>query len=385
MRQSSRAGPGTSHWKASLCRFKMWRKQSRLSSLLAIALLIMLVGAAGVAAVRSRAGARNPCSEPGNLAANCGFDVFVDRWNGEKRLQVPDAWWYFVLEGDPDFRPAEDTYWGAPSLCILSDGMNFSAGIYQQVKVTPGVVYQTDIGWAAARCNFQTCGNMERRLGLDPNGGTDPRAPSVVWSRTESGGDKWPDLTVSARATGPVMTVFVWVHHPSSSGLDEIYLDAVGLWPDPNQPAATVTPRPSPTPTRRPPTRTPKPAPPTPPATALPPSPTDTETPAPAPTEAPTDTPPPRPTATWTATPSPTNTPTASPPPTLTPLPVARVVQTPMVQAAAGVVERSNRLSTPEPGFLLYMAGAAFLGALLLGATVLGLWLRGRRAGDEGE
>jgi hypothetical protein len=362
----------------------MWLKQSRLASLLAAVLLISLLATAGVMVRQSWAGARNPCAEPGNLAANCGFDVFSDRWRGEKRLQVPDSWSYFVLEGDPDFRTAEDTYWGAPSLCILSDGMNFSAGIYQQVNVTPGVVYQTDIGWAAARCSvqgtFQTCSNMERRLGLDPTGGTDPRAPSVVWSRTEAGGDKWPDLTVSARATGQVMTVFLWVHHPSSGGMDEIYLDAVGLWPDASQPAATVTPRPSATPTRRPPTRTPKPVPPTATATELPPSPTETETSTPALTDTPSPSP------TWTVTPSPvppTNTPTATPPPTLTPLPVARVAQTPVAQAAMDMVERPNRLDTSEPAILLYVAGAALLGALLLGVTVLVLWLRSRRTGQE--
>ncbi len=370
-------GLAVPHWKAGLCALNMWLKQGRW--LVAGSILVLLL-LSGLLLLRPQAGARDPCAEPGNLTFNGGFDTFADRWQGDKRLQVPEGWWYFVLAGSPDFRPADDTYWGAPSLCVLSDGMPFTAGIYQQVKVTPGVVYQTDIGWAAARCNFQVCSNMERRLGLDPTGGTDPLAPSVVWSRIEAGGDKWPDLTISTRATGPTMTVFVWVHHPSSSGLDEIYLDAVGLWPDPNQPAATVTPPPTPKPTRKPATSTPKPPPPTAVPTETPTSlPTDTETPTPLPTETPTATP----TPTWTATPTPlppTDTPTSTPPPTLTPLPVARVVSTPVPGAAVEVVDRVDRSPSPTSRLLLVVAGVALLGALALGALILWLWLGGRKA-----
>jgi hypothetical protein len=362
-------------------------KQSRLPLHLIALLANVLFLLAGVASRTGLSGARNPCQEAGNLTFNCGFDTFVDRFRGEKRLQIPDGWWYFVLDGDPDFRPADDTYWGAPSLVVLSDGMYFSAGIYQQVTVTPGVVYQTDIGWAAARCNNQVCGNMERRLGLDPSGGTDPRAASVVWSRAEAGGDKWPDLTVSARATGPTMTVFVWVHHPSSSGLDEVYLDAVGLWPDPNQPAATVTPKPSATPTRRPPTSTPKPKPPTATPTEMPTaSPTETESPAPTPTQTPTDTPTANATPTWTATPSPVpppNTPTSTPPPSRTPLAVSRVVQTPAVQSAMAVTELPVHKLPAAQRVLLYIAGGAFAGALVLAATISVLWARSRKNVEE--
>jgi hypothetical protein len=363
----------------------MWTKHSRLLVALVagpvLSALFMLI----LVFWPALAGARNPCEEPGNVAVNCGFDTFVDRWAGEKRLQVPDGWWYFILEGSPDFRPADDTYWGAPSLVILSDGVNFSAGIYQQVSVTPGVVYQTDVGWAAARCNNAVCGNMERRLGLDPTGGTDPRAPSVVWSRVEAAGDKWPDLTVSARATGKTMTVFVWVNHPSSSGLDEVYFDAVGLWPDPNQPWATATQRPSPTSTRRPPTATAKPRPPTATATETPTvAPTETETPAPTSTETATA----NPTPTWTATSSPvppTNTPTPTVTPTLTPLAVARVAHTPPAGAAMAVAVPRAAERAPASKVLLYVAAGALGAALSLGAVVVVLWRRGRSPANLGD
>jgi hypothetical protein len=334
-----------------------------------------IVAAATLNSATLWAGARNPCQEPGQVASNCGFDTFTEQsWAG-KTLRIPTGWWYFVLAGSPDFRQAEDTYWGAPSLWLVTDGVPYTAGIYQVVSVMPGLVYQTDIGWAAAACNNTTCDNMQRRLGLDPSGGTDPQAPSVVWSRIEYGADKWPDLTVSARAAGPKMTVFVWVSRPASYGLDEIFLDAVGLWPDTSQPPATNTPEPTATPTRRPPTRTPIPA----TATAAP---TDTPTPLP-PTDLPT-------VATPTNTPTPTSTPTATPvPPTATPTPTwtptTLAVQVARAAQLSNAEEASPALSEREQGtgsgkLFLVVAGGAGVMACVVGTAAVGLWLHGSRA-----
>ena len=361
----------------------MKARHRRKLGLLGLGLIITLV-TPGLIIYSGRAGSYNPCEKPGNLTQNCKFDEFTDHWVQNKRYQIPTGWWYYVLAGDLEFRPADDTYWGAPALSMLSDGVPFTAGIYQQVPVTPGVVYQTDIGWAAASCNDAICSNMERKLGLDPTGKTDPLAPSVVWSRVEAGGDKWPDLTVSSRATGPIMTVFVWVHHPASYGLDRIFLDSVGLWPDPSQPAATVTPKPSLTPTRKP--QPIKPA-----------SIAATDTPAALPTETPTELPTLTPTSTPTQTPSPSATPTWTPtptpaPPTLTPLPtrtplptivpVAMIVSTARPMTAMQFGQRSPGGGSSESVFLYVAVGALVVGAILAG--VLGWLWHARKPVDRG-
>ena len=337
--------------------------------LVGVGLLLCLL-AAGSGRWHANAGARNPCLEAGNLTQNCGFDTFVDDWVGEKRYQIPAAWWYYILAGDPDYRPSDDTYWGAPSLWMLTDGAPFTAGIYQQVAVTPGVVYLTDIGWAAPSQE-----DFERKLGLDPTGGTDPLASTVIWSRSEWTKTRWPDLTVSARATGPTMTVFVWVHHPRAYGQDWVFLDAVGLWPDPSQPAATVTPAPSLTPTRRPATRTPSPIPltntPTASATA-----TSTETPSPTPTVTATSTPTVTATSTQTATSRP---PTATPYPTRTPLPtivpVAKLVPSAKVKDSVA----APRTGDDSGGALLYTVAGAVAVAVLASAGLMGWWLYRRK------
>ncbi|NIV32643.1 MAG: hypothetical protein GWN58_25325 [Anaerolineae bacterium] len=339
--------------------------------------LLLCVIAAAFLNLHSHAGDSNPCLEPGNLTQNCGFDVFVDDWVGEKRYLIPAAWWYYVLSGDPDYRQSNDTYWGAPSLWILTDGAPFTAGIYQQVAVTPGVVYKANIGWAAV-----TQEDFERKLGLDPTGGTDPLAPTVIWSRSEWTKTRWPDLPVSARATGSTMTVFVWVHHPRAYGQDWVFLDAVGLWPDPSQPAATVTPVPSLTPTRRPPTRTPSPVPltdtPTPSATA-------------APTLAPTETasPTPTPTATLTPTSTPTETATARPPtmtphPTRTPLPtIVPAIKLVPSMAGKGGPGAEGRSEDSE-SVLPYVIAGIVVVVVLASAGLVAWWIRRLRSVDEG-
>lgn len=356
----------------------MVAESRRQRSLLGLGLLIFVL-AMGPAFWSLRAGARNPCQEQGNLTQNCGFDTFADHWQGEKRYQIPTGWWYFILSGDLDYRPADDTYWGAPSLWMLSDGVPFTAGIYQQVSVMPGVVYQTDIGWAAV-----TQQDFERKLGLDPTGGTDPLAPTVIWGRSEWGMDKWPDLTVSTRATGPTMTVFVWVHHPNTYGNDWIFLDAVGLWPDPSQPAATPTPAPSLTPTRRPPTRTPRPVTPTDTPTAPPPSPVPTETSTSTPTSTTTQTPTSTPTPTWTSTPTPAP-PTATSFPTRTPLPT--IVPVAMVVPTAEAIQPIGGESAGDAGkvsgmLFLYIALGALVTSLVLAGIVRWLRLGNRQPGD---
>ncbi len=353
----------------------------RIAVLLGIGLLVAGPLISDLVSTPARAGARNPCLEPGNLTHNCGFDVFEDQWRGGRRVQVPQGWHHYILNGEIDFLPHVDTYWGAPSLAIGSNGVPFAAGIYQQVQVTPGVVYQADAGWAAV---MKT--DFERKLGLDPTGGTDPQAPTVVWGPAEWAINPWPDLTVSTRATGPTMTVFVWTNHQKTYGDDWIFVDAVGLWPDTSQPAATLTPSPSPTPTRKPPTRTPSPVPHTATPTEPPasPTPTDTAVPTatPTPTHTATHTPTPTITPTWTPTPTPAP-PTATPLPTRTALPtivpVAMAVPNSGGDSDSGEQPTGSATSSTFPGLLLVAGGALLVGMLVV-VVALWLWLRNQRA-----
>lgn len=254
-------------------------------------------------------GASDPCNPPNLIPREvCDFDTFY----GAPPRQIPSGWTAFVLAGDLTFMQDVDTFWGAPSLRMWSDGGTFTAGIYTQVAVTPGAGYRASVAWAAPN-EPDTFG---RRLGLDPTGGTDPTAPTVVWGPMHWGPGRilnreppGPNIDVKARAEGLVMTVFFLVEHNRSTGSNYLFVDAIALYPDETAPLPTATPSPSPvppTPTPLPPTATP-----TPPPTSTPtatPEPTATSSPSPSPSA----------TATPTLSPSPTATPTLAP--TATPL-----------------------------------------------------------------
>lgn len=100
----------------------------------------------------------------------------------------------------------------------------YTAGLQQRVTgLTPGVGY----GFHAALLTiFQSSappavdGTMIKQIGIDPTGGTDPQAPSVVWTPPNDH-DEGPwdiDQRLSLFAQGPSMTVFIRVESPYSSG-----------------------------------------------------------------------------------------------------------------------------------------------------------------------
>jgi hypothetical protein len=284
----------------------------------------------------------------------------MDTFYGAPPRQLPQGWSAFVLAGDLTYMQDVDTFWGAPSLRMWSNGGTFKAGIFTQVQVTPGAGYRASVAWAAPN-EPDTFG---RQLGIDPTGGTDPNAPTVVWGPTHFGPGRLlnyppgqgPNIDVLARARSEVVTVFFLTDHNRSTGDNFIFVDAIALYPDENAPAL-APPTPAPTDTPLPvaavalPTDTP-----------IPPSPTPTQTPLPTNTPSPTATPSPTPTPTPTATPTATATPRWTPWPTVTPDPAA--------DAGTLRVELAD-LSADRPAMLWSFV---FLG--LIGASVLGgsLW-----------
>lgn len=288
------------------------------------------------------------CKE-GNLIPNCGFDTFYSHAVG----QIPVGWNPFVLAGALAWDPSPDTYWGAPSLRMWSDGGTFVAGIFTQVGgLTPGIAYYASMGWGGPT----EPDAFGRRLGIDPTGGTDPNAGTVVWGPMLRGPGKvlndsnpgYPNIDVSAVARSSTVTVFVYVDHNYSTGANQIFIDAVGLYVDSNQPAPTA---PAAAPTSAPAQAAARPA--------ARPAATRTRTATPTATAVPTATPTSTATATPTLTPTPTQTytPTATPTSTLPPRPRA----TPGGPAAAPQAAPKGLLW----GGLGALGGAGLLGALL--------------------
>lgn len=329
--------------------------------------------------------ASQPC-EPPNIIPQSVCDM--DSFYGARPRQGPVGWTIFVLSGEPDFYQDDHTFFGGPNLTIWSNGGTFKAGIYTQVPVTPNAGYRASISWGAPNAPDL----FGRQLGIDPTGGTDPNAATVIWGPMHWGEGRIlnyppPDVNIDikARAVGETMTVFFLTDHPSSSGDNLILVDAIALYPDESAPAAIAPP-----PTAAPePTATPEPvqeaaAAPAEPALAAASNDMAASAFEPAPVEPPTATS----TETPTATPLPTDTPTATPSPTptatFTPLPTATWTPWPTatLENQLDVTQLQARFRNNERTLnagLLTLGMMSFGGAGIFGGIFW--WLRRRTYG----
>ena len=326
------------------------------------------------------ASANHPCDPPNVIPGHvCNMDSFT----GERPMQLPVGWSAFVLYGSPEFIQDQHTFFGGNNLTIASTSP-FKAGIYTQVPVTPGAGYRASISWGAPNQPDL----FGRQLGIDPTGGTDPNAATVIWGPMHWGEGRIlnyppPDVNIDvrARALGETMTVFFLTDHPQTASYDLILVDAIALYPDDSAPAVELPPTATPTPVVEPTPEAvvaasaaqPQPAAAQPQAVAVAVAPTDTPTATPTetPTATPTDTPTP------TATPSPTYTPTLPPTATWTPLPSATpepLLSVERAQTQAVSVARALDLRS-----LVLLGGFGFGGALVFGASWSWLHFRRRR------
>jgi hypothetical protein len=309
--------------------------------------------------------AQDPCEDPGNLTFNCQFETFD---YVPPHGAVASGWTAFVefAVEPPAFNSGSESPL-APAQEIFSAWLPFTAGIYQQVRVTPGVAYVAAIGWAPYASYDDRGGRnagqfIGRKVGIDPSGGTVPTSNGIVWSPEvwDELGGVFPQLRVSAMAQSQTITVFVRANNPQSHGNDKVWFDAVTLMVDPSQPPATPTQiPPSPTPTSPPPTAT---------ATAVPPTetPVPTETPQATATVRPTDTP------VSTSTPTTQATATQSAEEVVAPNVAPAPTDTISVAAEGPAPTHGEGAGDPVPGVLLAVAVVSFAAAGVLGGAA---WL----------
>jgi uncharacterized protein YraI len=180
-------------------------------------LILLILCALLLLTIATTAGAQT------NLLVNPGMEG--DYAGGYMRA-VPGGWSPWVAEGNPDFYPEVygSVFSGGRSQALLTSSQTFTAGIYQVVNgIAPGSVVQAS-AWAHLSVTYSdnlagTYSHM--RVGIDPNGGTNPYDGDVVWSGelTSTGpttiiaGRLWTEytqLSVNATVTGSAVTIFLW-------------------------------------------------------------------------------------------------------------------------------------------------------------------------------
>ena len=147
-------------------------------------------------------------------------DVHVERINGRDSF-VMRAW---DLEKPPE------------------PGKPFDVTIYQQTPAEPGGAYSVS-GWFLTLCGGSAVPNdcpeeyyMAKMLGLDPTGGIDPEAESVVWIENRNNfvdeNDQrigWSNLYTTAIAKADTLTVFARINSPLQWHGNHGFVDAISL------------------------------------------------------------------------------------------------------------------------------------------------------------
>ncbi|MGB8647177.1 MAG: YncE family protein [Anaerolineae bacterium] len=245
------------------------------------------------------------CAEdPTNLLQNGTMLGGAPLPNGWVVAQGWNAWMDYGTQ--VNFENPQNEGWDPNgSQYIWSDWGPFKAGIYQRVtNLTPGRTYHFWIVWGqtlqdtGGGNNIRTTG-IDRHIGIDLNGGTNPDSAAIQWSVPYTGisGFNRSEWNLYFTASSSAATFYLRAINSLTTGRDKVFFDTACL-----QPAGSGTPTSTPWGTVMTPTPTASPTT----------SNTPTVTPT-GPTSTPTNTGAPTATSTRTSTPTRTSTATRTP------------------------------------------------------------------------
>lgn len=234
---------------------------------------------AGPAAGQAEASPAVQAGCQGNLLQNADFEGGSRKTESEGTSlssAVSSGWSPWFVRGDarnnrePEFKVEQAKIGGdrnrirsgVQSMKFFTTWGTHTAGMYQRVPVkagTPltfaahGMSYSGEAdGWNAEKGTFEsdrvTPGNYKMWVGIEPNGALPacmgcPPPDSVIWSEANMTNDQWVRQAVSAKATGPAVTVYMkgspeWAVKHNDSFWEDACL-SVGGTPT-NPPAAAV-------------------------------------------------------------------------------------------------------------------------------------------------
>lgn len=206
---------------------------------LALAIVVVISGG-GVAG--QRALAQDP-----NLLVNGSLEQPY-YGQGAPTRTAPSGWNIWLGAGAPEAFPHNDRVQvldGEVSWNLKQGHAVFTAAGYQRVSgLAAGQGLRlTAYGWVYT-CNdlttscviaehpyrrSDTAAGASLKVGIDPNGGTDPLAPSVVWSASAAPYDQWAEMSVTAAAAGDSATVFLHMTQAAGLAINNVYWDRVSL------------------------------------------------------------------------------------------------------------------------------------------------------------
>lgn len=172
-----------------------------------------------------------------NLLVNAEFDEptlveAVVSKDGYSRFHVPRAWQGGALTVPAPFRwinriPEGGAHTGARKLSgvrsfhVYYDYGTFSAWLYQRVPVMPSTPLS-----GGAHVYIEGTDGAVARVGIDPLGGQNPFARTVVWSAWATQRDAWTPCAVSVGAESASATLFLYATQTNYVEPNGVYWDA---------------------------------------------------------------------------------------------------------------------------------------------------------------
>ncbi len=201
-----------------------------------------------------------PVLQNPDFECTVGYDPQIDA-NG-KEIFVPTGWQLTTLLGTPVIHSARiffakscdgdahvEKMNGIDSIVIRAQdlesppepGKPFDVAFHQQITVTVGGAYSLS-GWMLSLCGGSAVPSdcpdgvyMAKMLGIDPTGGTDPTAETVIWTENRhnfwENGERvsWQQMSVSAIAQAETMTIFARVNSPTRWHGNHAFIDALSI------------------------------------------------------------------------------------------------------------------------------------------------------------
>jgi hypothetical protein len=186
-----------------------------------------------------------------NLLVNPGFEGEFRAWNGRADKQAAQGWYPFWVASRPTDaqQTVEPTYTrcgadeqparvrtGRAAQAYATDGGAHAAGLMQTVAVTPGQALRfTAYGYAWSTTEDDpgrsvSPGNVRLRIGLDPEGGSNPFAESVIWSDEKQVYDTYGEgFVVEATASHAEVTVFLFSAAELPKRHNQVFWDDASL------------------------------------------------------------------------------------------------------------------------------------------------------------
>lgn len=232
-------------------------------ALVGLLLLFKFVGAQGLPPIDAPTWGTIPPNPPTltNVDFECTTGYYTQTIAPNQLAFIPNHWQITVLNGTPVIHSARTFFAGScdgsahverisgiDSIVVRAadletppaPGKPFDVAFHQQISATIGGDYSLS-GWMLSLCGGSATPSdcpadvsIIKLLGIDPTGGTDPTAETVVWTENRRNfweGERvgWQQISVSAQAEAETITVFARINSPHRWHGNHAFIDGLSL------------------------------------------------------------------------------------------------------------------------------------------------------------